>query len=126
MVKIEEALLYELEKIVEFKKQIYPTNIPKKAEPPYLTYILNDCVKTRTLTEVLECTDSKYLINVMCKSYLQMKELTRKVENLLYGFIGKEIGLVPVYIENVIVRRSEVYENEVELYRGIIDVELQY
>lgn len=124
---LEEALVEELNKISEFKGDIYPTNIPEGTKPPMLIYILSNYNRVNTLSGPLEDEDKSILLNVLCKKYGQMKELTDVVIRTVSGFSGKSIGSQRIYIDEVqLIDISESYENEIKLYRGIIDVKFYY
>lgn len=124
---MERALVYELSKIAELGGKIYPTNAPHGEKSPYMTYILSSYEQLRTLDAILEDTEKSYMLNILCASYAQMKELTEAVKEKVYGFIGNCIGQTPVYVENVIINNmSETYEDELKLYRGILDISIFY
>lgn len=124
---LEEALLEELNKIQEFKGDIYPTNIPEGTKPPMLIYILSNYNQVKTLSGPLDNEDKSILFNVLCKKYGQMKELTDVVKHIITGFSGKRIGSQQIYIQDVqLLGIAESFENEIKLYRGIIDVKFYY
>lgn len=127
MIEVERALAFELSKIPELNDKIYPTNAPEGEKAPYLTYILSSYEQLRTLDAILDDTEKSYMLNILCASYEQMKELTEAVKEKAYGFIGNCIGQAPVYVENVVINNmSETYEDELKLYRGILDITIFY
>ena len=124
---LEEALCYELSKIPEFKGEIYPTNIPKGTQPPFLIYILSNFNQERCLDGYLPDEDKSFLLNVMAKEYEEMKNLTQTVKEMVQGWVNTSIGEVPIYVEDVeIINMTDTYENEIELYRGILDIKIYY
>lgn len=124
---MEQALVFELSKITELNNKIYPTNVPEGEKPPYLVYIMSYYDQLRALDEILDNTDKSYMLNILCKSYTQMKEITEKVKVMLLGFIGENIGETPILVENVTINNiADTYENELKLYRGILDIKISY
>jgi len=124
---MEQALVYEISKITELNNKIYPTNIPEGETPPCLVYIMSYYDQLRALNEILDNTDKSYMLNILCSSYSQMKELTDKVKETLLAFISTNIGENQILVENVVINNiSETYENELKLYRGILDIKISY
>jgi hypothetical protein len=124
---MEKALRYELNQIPEIANRIYPTNAPEGKDPPYLVYILSHYGQTKTLTEIANIIEANYLLNVLAGSYAQMKDLTSKTLNTVTSFLGREIGADGIFVSDLTVNDiSETYENELGVYRGIIDVTFWY
>lgn len=151
---MERALRYELSKITELENRIYPTNAPENQEPPYLVYISNSRY-LKDLDGIKTNKDSDILLNILCSSYSQMKDITQKVVRLLKDFLNKNIALngkilinyannqydnteiaedtietqgnLTKYVDDLTINNiSEAYENELKLYRGIVDLKISY
>lgn len=123
---MEKALRYELNKIPELTNKIFPTNAPEGVNPPYLVYI----TRQRPLKDLGGTTKDReayVMLNVLCSSYAQMKEITSKVEKLVISFPLRKIGENGPYIEDVTLDDiTETYENELKLQRGIIPFKICY
>lgn len=123
---MERALRYELNRIKELSNKIYPTNAPKGQKPPYLVYL----TRKRRLKDLNGHTNSieRYvLLNIFGESYSDMKTITESVENTLLTLIHKNIGTSKLYIEDLTIDEiTETYENELDLYRGIIPLKIYY
>lgn len=123
---IEKALRYELNKVSELENKIFPMNAPEGQKPPYLVYITrkNPLKDLDGVTEDREC----YLIlNILCSSYSQMKDITKKIENIIIKFPLKSIGKENLYIQDIdITDISESYEEQLKLHRGIITFTVYY
>lgn len=120
---MERLLVKQLGNIEEIKNKIFPTNIPEGQKPPFCVYIKSSYKQLRTLQRIESNIETSYLINVLSKSYSELKALTQKVINELKNITGEDkITIENIEIENI----SETYENELELYRSIIDIKIQY
>lgn len=123
---MEKALRYELNKILELKDKIFPTNAPEGVSPPYLVYM----TRKRPLKDLDGTTkdrETHVMLNILCNSYSQMKEITSKVEKLVISFPLRKIGENGSYIEDVTLDDiTETYENELKLQRGIIPFKICY
>ncbi|MEH7391771.1 hypothetical protein [Bacillus sp. JJ1474] len=123
---MEKALRYEFNKIVEIKDNIYPTNAPKGKKAPYLVYLSNRS-PLKDLDGTKSNIDGEILLNILCESYFEMKDLSSKVERLLKTFPLRRIGDNRIYIDDLTIETiSETYESELSLYRGIITFKLNY
>ena len=124
---MEKALRYELSKIAEINKKIYPTNAPENGDPPYLVYFQGNYEQIKTLNGITDDAETSYLLNILAASYSEMKELTNKVKKAVESFLQREIGTDGIYISDLTIRKApEKYENELKLHRGIIDVTFYY
>lgn len=124
---MEKALRYELNKIIEINNKIYPTNAPEGKAPPYLVYILGGYKRIKTFEGRTNSAEASYLLNILGGSYSEMKSLTDKVEKVINSFLENEIGAAGIYIEDLTIHdKTEQYEHELKLYRGIIDVTFYY
>lgn len=123
---IEKALRYELNKVSELQNKIFPMNAPEGQKPPYLVYITrkNHLKDLDGVTEDREC----YLIlNILCSSYFEMKDITKKIEDIIIKFPLKSTGKENLYIQDIdITDISESYEEQLKLHRGIITFKVYY
>lgn len=123
---MEKALRKELNDIAEINNKIFPTNAPQGKTAPYLVYV-TESTPLKDLNGTKANIDSYVLLNVLCGSYSEMKELTEKVKKLVNTFPFRRIGIGGPYIEDLTVETTtETYENELELYRGIIPFKISY
>lgn len=124
---MEKALRYELNTIPEIQNSIFPTNAPEGKKPPYLVYILSQDDEVKTLDGFTGNYEVSYLLNILAGSYGQMKDITKKVQDLVKTFQQREIGQEGIFISELKIRKgSETYEHELQLYRGILDVTFWY
>lgn len=120
---MEKLLVKQLGNIEELRNKIFPTNIPEGQKPPFCVYIKSSYKQLRTLQGIESNIETSFLINVLSKSYSELKTLTQKVINGLKNMTGEDnIIIENIEIENI----SDTYENELELYRSIIDIKIQY
>lgn len=123
---MEKALRHELSQIPELKGRIFPTNAPEEQKAPYLVYI----VKKRPLKDLSGITKDRecyVMLNILCPSYSTMKDITKKVEELIATFPLRRLGDKGPYVEDLTMDDiSEAYENELKLQRGIIPFKICY
>lgn len=123
---IEKALRYELNKVSGLENRIFPMNASEGQKPPYLVYITSK----RPLKDLDGVTENKecYLIlNVLCSSYSQMKDISKKIEDIITKFPLRTIGEENLYIQDIDLSDiTENYEEQLRLHRGIIPFTLYY
>lgn len=123
---IEEALRYELNKISELENKIFPTNAPEGQKEPYLVYITSN-KPLRDLDGITEEKECNVILNIFSNSYSEMKEIVKKVEDIIFKFPLRNIGDIPIYVQDINnIDISERYEEELKLKRGIIAFTIYY
>lgn len=123
---IEKALRYELNKVSELENKIFPMNAPEGQKPPYLVYITRK-KPLKDLDGVTEDKECYLILNILCSSYSQMKDITKKIEDIIIKFPLKSIGGGILYIQDIdITDISESYEDQLKLHRGIIPFTVYY
>lgn len=123
---IEKALRYELNKVSVLENKIFPMNAPEGQKPPYLVYITSKRL-LKDLDGVTENKECYLILNVLCSSYSQMKDISKKIEDIIIKFPLKSIGAGNLYIQDIdITDISESYEEQLKLHRGIITFTVYY
>ena len=123
---IEKALRYELNKVSELENKIFPMNAPEGQKPPYLVYITRK-KPLKDLGGVTEDRECYLILNILCSSYFEMKDITKKIEDIIIKFPLKIIGEENLYIQDIdITDISESYEEQLKLHRGIITFTVYY
>lgn len=123
---IEKALRYELNKVSVLENKIFPMNAPEGQKPPYLVYITRK-KPLKDLDGVKENNECYLILNILCSSYLEMKDITKKIEDIIIKFPLKSIGAGNLYIQDIdITDISESYEEQLKLHRGIITFTVYY
>lgn len=123
---IEKALRCELNKVSEIENKIFPMNAPEGQKPPYLVYITKK-KPLKDLDGVTEDRECYLILNILCSSYSQMKDITKKIGDIIIKFPLKSIGNENLYIQDIdITDISESYEEQLKLHRGIITFTVYY
>ena len=123
---IEKALRYELNKVSELENKIFPMNAPEGQKTPYLFYITRK-KPLKDLDGVTEDNECYLILNILCSSYLEMKGITKNIEDIIIKFPLKSIGKENLYIQDIdITDISESYEEQLKLHRGIITFTVYY
>lgn len=124
---LEIALRQEIKNIPVLKNKIYPTNAPKDKAAPYLVYAVQSTPLKDLNGYENSDVESHVLLNIFGNSYSEMKELTKTVKDIVKTFPFRAIGQAGPFIENLTFdATAETYENELNLYRGIIPFTISY
>lgn len=114
-----------IQEIPELENQIYPTNAPETCKKPYIVYTRISTEKIKTLEGFMGKEYLSFMFSVMATKYGDMKELTKKIENLLESLPNSELG--GFFIEDIDINNvHEVYEHELKVNRGIIDFTIYF
>ena len=124
---MEKALRQEMNNIPALTNKIFPTNAPQGRTAPYLVYVVQS-TPLKDLNGYEEGDlESHVLLNVFGNSYSEMKELTKTVEGIVKTFPFRSIGSSGPFIEDMTFdATAETYENELNLYRGIVPFTINY
>ena len=123
---IEKALRYELNKVSELENKIFPMNAQEGQKPPYLVYITRK-KPLKDLGGVTEDRECYLILNILFSSYFEMKDITKKIEDIIIKGSLKSIGKENLYIQDIdITDISESYEEQLKLHRGIITFTVYY
>lgn len=124
----EEALGKELEGIEGLSEKVFPLNAKEGTKAPYLIYVSSEGLYNKDLEGYQDTKEVSCEVNTLNTRYDNMKALGKAVFNKLKSFEGREIGIDGPYIQEVIFDDNcpEVYEEQVKLYRKIINVRFYY
>ncbi|WP_195990006.1 hypothetical protein [Clostridium sp. D53t1_180928_C8] len=123
---IEKALRDELNKVSEIENKIFPMNAPEGQKAPYLVYITRK-KHLKNLDGVTENKECYLILNVLCSSYSQMKDISKKIEVIITKFPLRTIGEENLYIQDIDLSDiTEDYEEQLKLHRGIIPFTVYY
>lgn len=124
---METALRHEINtNISELKDKIFPTNAPEGQKAPYLVYMTRKR-PLKDLDGITKDRESYVMLNILCNSYAEMKDLTKKVEDLVITFPLRTIGKDGLYVQDITIDDiTETYEDQLKLQRGIIPFKICY
>lgn len=125
---MERELRNELNKITEIKDNIYPTNAPVGLTRPYLVYYRADSETDKTFEGYNTMQSAEYVLSIMALKYSDMRSITDKVNALLITlpltYIGKSNT---IYVKDIVIHGiDDVWESELGLHRGVIDLTIYY
>lgn len=129
--KFEAALTEELKSIAVLEGRVYPLDAPEANSGqgvPYLIYVSSEGVRDRTLDGYLKSKRVLIEINVIGTRYADLKSISPQAMNLLIGMEQRQIGTDGPHINEVVMNRDpvELYENEPDLYRSVIEAVLYF
>lgn len=128
----EEALVLELEAITELNGKVFPLNAQdaegNPVEAPYLIYVSSEGQYDKCLNGFLDMKEVSCELNILHKTYRNMKLLSRQVVAKLKSFEGRIIGVDGPMIQELVFENDspELYEEQPELYRKIINFRIYF
>ena len=126
-VNFEEALTAELSALPGLARKVFPLNAKEGTLAPYIIYVSSEGQQDKTLQGYIESKEVECEINIFHPSYAGLKKLTKEVLSLLITFNGRFIGSSEgPFVENVTYDKPvELHENQVSLYRCLIDLKVR-
>lgn len=117
--EFEKALRSQLITITGLSNKVFPVNAPEGTPAPYVTYESMDHAEDKTFTGYLTTGSLDCTIDVLGKTYAEMKSVSKLVKDKIKSFQGRDIGIV---IQNVTFDTTlpEFYEPNVDMYRKTI------
>lgn len=128
----EGALVTELETITELNGKVFPLNAQdaegNPVEAPYLIYVSSEGQYDKCLNGFLDMKEVSCELNILHKTYRNMKLLSRQVMAKLKSFEGRIIGIDGPMIQELVFENDspELYEEQPELYRKIINFRIYF
>jgi hypothetical protein len=123
----EEALRAELSSITGLSNKVFPLHAKEGIKAPYVIYLSSEGVRDKSFEGYLGTQEVECEINIIHSTYSNMKSLTKLVLNKIISFQGNYIGGYGPLIQNVSYEKPvELYENEVSLYRCLIDIKVRF
>ncbi|MFJ5713117.1 DUF3168 domain-containing protein [Neobacillus sp. NPDC093127] len=123
----EQALESELGQIDDIEDKIYALNAEEGVKAPYIIYVSSDGLQDKSLLGYLSSREVDCEINVIHTTYAEMKAITKEVLAKILSFQGRIIGENGPFIQNVTYHKPvELYEQEVNLYRCVIDCNFKF
>lgn len=124
---LEQGLTAELSSIAGLTDKVFPVTAPQGTLAPYLTYALGGNDRAKTLSGHDGLVESQYQLDLYHTSYASMKALKKLVIANLKTYDLRNIGgSGPLVQQAEIITDFETYENEVELHKGIIELNIHY
>lgn len=126
----EAALTLELKTIAALSNRVYPLTAPEATAGngvPYLIYVSSEGRRTKTLDGFHTSKHVSGELNVIAARYADMKALTANVIDLLIGMEQRVIGIGGPFIQELTYDDPvELYEEQSQLYRCLIDFEVYF
>ncbi len=131
----EDALTAELVQISGLSDKVFPlvakakkrTPNPNPINIPYVAYKSSEGLREKTFDGYQPFKRVECELNIIHKSYSEMKNITRLVLAKVLNFQSRVIGTGGPYIQNVVYQSSiELYEEKPDLYRCVIDFEFHF
>lgn len=121
----EVALRQELLPIID---KIYPLTAPEGTLAPYLIYTSSEGIYDKALQGFLSTKEVSCELDILNTSYSSMKALSKLIMDKLKSFEGRVIGTSGPYIQELTFDDDspELYESEVNLYRKIINIKVNF
>jgi hypothetical protein len=119
--RFEEAMAVELESISAFVNKVFPLVINAEKTAPYIVYASNEGVKLKTLTGYIDSKSITVDVNIVARTYSELKQLTSLVMDKIISFENRNIGDGSLFVHEVYFQAPvEAYDTDAELYRSTI------
>jgi len=110
--------------------RVYPLFAPEATKHngvPYLIYASSEGLRDKSLGGYLKSKEVRAELNIIAKSYSDMKAITKQVIALLIGFEGRQIGTDGPFIEEVTYQMPmEFYESQPDLRRCLVEFSVYF
>lgn len=115
-------LVKELDKI--FNNKVYPTNAPEGEKTPYLVYFCRE-KESKTLEGYEGLYISNIVLNIMTKTFGEANVKKEALKEILKHLTSTKLGVF--FLQEVSFEEIEIiYENELNVYRGIIPITIYF
>ena len=95
---------------------------PEGTETPYAVYTMSRSEEEYILDGT---TGNRYVsfdVNIYAKSQVELKNIQYKLKNKFLDLLGSQLG--DYHIQDVRVDMSDFYDSNVELSRGVLEIEI--
>ncbi|GAA0763867.1 hypothetical protein [Clostridium sartagoforme] len=115
-------LIKELDKI--FNNKVYPTNAPEGEQTPYLVYFYRE-IENKTLDGYDGLYTANIVLNVFTKTFSEANSKKETLTQMLKCLIYVKLGAF--LIQEISLEETDIiYENQLNVYRGIIPVTIYF
>jgi hypothetical protein len=126
-VNLEEALTNELRSISELTNKVFLLRATENTKAPYLVYSLSSNNRNQNLNGYDGLLEGRYQLDVYNSTYANLKALLKLVIAKIKTFSQRVIGSSGPYIQQIIIENEfETYENNVLLFKGIVEIKIFY
>jgi hypothetical protein len=121
--EFEPAIVLELEAIEGLSSKVFPLVATEGVAAPYIAYVSSEGLRDKSLTGYMESKAIDVELNIMARTYKEMKHLTKTVLDKVIGFQSRAIGEVGPFIQELTYQKPvELYEHQPKLHRCVIDI----
>lgn len=111
-----------LSEISHIRNNIYPIKAVENVKSPYVIYVPTPGEKVKTLTGYYNSSRLPIEVNILASSFKELNTITSLVTEKISNIEGNVLG--DYFVQSVTYNTSPVlYENQVKLYRSVIDFE---
>lgn len=123
----EQALRAELVTLSGLSNKVFPLNAPEGTATPFVVYAKanTDYIKSMDGTQLIR--QGRYDIDVLAQTYSALQDQIVAIKNKILSFEGRIIGTGGPFVQSVqILNLIEMYENQVQFYRGSFEIIFYY
>lgn len=122
----EEVLTTQLKTVSALSSRVYPVTGVQGCVAPYLVYLQSSKHEYEKLTGYTGVSISRYELNILHSTYSGMKSVAASVVALLKTFQGNAVSGLFIQALSFDEDSPELWENEPQLFRKIINFEVIY
>jgi hypothetical protein len=124
----EEGMVVELLTITKLNNRVCPLHATPRIKPPYMIYEIGDRQEDRTHDGYEDYGAQRCTLDLLCKSYTELQTVGALVETKVTSIVHKQVGGSGPFIQNLEFEdyNPEMYEEQVGLYRKVIEFTVFY
>ena len=122
---LEQGLTVELSALPGLENKVFPIIAAQGTEGPYITYVLGSSERTHDLLGHDGLVKSQYQLDLYHPTYAGLKAFKKTVIQRIKTLNMRTLAGSGPYIQQAeITNDYEMYEFEVKLYRGIVEINI--
>lgn len=121
----EQALVIELSMIPAISGKVFPLSATEGETAPYAAYGSSEGLKDKTLGGYIANKTINVEVNVVAKSYSELKQIASLTLEKIISFQSRTIGIEGLYVQDLTYSQPlEFYEDLPGLYRTLIPFQI--
>lgn len=123
----EEALCAELQTIAGLEKKVFPQSADENTEPPFIAYVSSDGERVQTLDGYTDLTELSVEVNLITKSYEELRNYVQVLSNKLRSFFGRNIGTDGPRIKSIsFIEPDEEFQKDQNYHKSTFHVRVRF
>jgi len=123
----EEALCAELKTISGLEQKVFPQNAEENTEAPFVVYISSGGELIQTLDGYTDLTELSFEVNIVARTYEELKSYVQAISNKIRSFFGRNIGTNGPRIKSVsFTEPNEDFQDNQSYHKSTFNVRVRF